>query len=92
LPDVPTFKEAGINAEGQGWYAVYAPAKTPVEVVNRLNKIIVEGLADADTKAKVLRLNIVPQTSSPEQLAKFRDADSARWAPAVKASGFKPQQ
>ncbi|MGE3159999.1 MAG: Bug family tripartite tricarboxylate transporter substrate binding protein [Xanthobacteraceae bacterium] len=92
LPDVPTFKEAGINAEGQGWYAVYAPAKTPVEVVNRLNKIIVDGLADADTKAKVLRLNIVPQTSSPEQLAKFRDADSARWAPAVKASGFKPQQ
>ncbi|MGE3993436.1 Bug family tripartite tricarboxylate transporter substrate binding protein, partial [Pseudorhodoplanes sp.] len=90
VPDVPTFKEAGINAEGQGWYAVYAPARTPLEVVNRLNKIIVEGLADADTKAKVLRLNMVPETSSPEQLATFRDADSARWAPAVKASGFKP--
>ncbi|MGD9922713.1 MAG: Bug family tripartite tricarboxylate transporter substrate binding protein [Pseudorhodoplanes sp.] len=92
LPDVPTMKEAGINAEGQGWYAVYAPAKTPADTVARLNRIIVDGLADADTKAKVLRLNMVPRTSSPQQLAAFRDADSARWAPAVKASGFKPQQ
>ncbi|RKE74474.1 tripartite-type tricarboxylate transporter receptor subunit TctC [Pseudorhodoplanes sinuspersici] len=92
LPDVPTMKEAGISAEGQGWYAIYAPAKTPAETVKRLNEIIVDGLSDADTRAKVLRLNMVPQTSSPEQLAAFRDADSARWAPAVKASGFKPQQ
>jgi tripartite-type tricarboxylate transporter receptor subunit TctC len=92
LPDVPTMKEAGINAEGQGWYAVYAPAKTPAETIKRLNKIIVDGLADAGTKAKVLGLNMVPRTSSPEDLAAFREADSARWAPAVKASGFKPQQ
>jgi tripartite-type tricarboxylate transporter receptor subunit TctC len=92
LPDVPTMKEAGINAQGQGWYAVYAPAKTPPETVKRLNKIIVEGLADEATKAKILGLNMVPRTSSPEELAAFRDADSARWAPAVKASGFKPQQ
>lgn len=92
LPDVPTMKEAGINAQGQGWYAVYAPAKTPAETVKRLNKIIVDGLADEATKTKILGLNIVPRTSTPEELAAFRDADSARWAPAVKASGFKPQQ
>jgi tripartite-type tricarboxylate transporter receptor subunit TctC len=92
LPDVPTMKEAGINAEGQGWYAVYAPAKTPPETVKRLNKIIVDGLSDPATKEKVLKLNMVPVTSTPEGLAAFRDADSARWAPAVKASGFKPQQ
>lgn len=92
LPDVPTMKEAGISAEGQGWYAVYAPAKTPPETVKRLNKIVVDGLADPATKEKVLKLNIVPVTSTPEGLAAFRDADSARWAPAVKASGFKPQQ
>ena len=92
LPDVPTMKEAGINAQGQGWYAVYAPAKTPPETVNRLNKIIVDGLSDPATKEKILKLNIVPRTSSPEELAAFRDADGARWAPAVKASGFKPQQ
>ncbi|MGV3635067.1 MAG: Bug family tripartite tricarboxylate transporter substrate binding protein [Pseudorhodoplanes sp.] len=92
LPDVPTMKEAGINAEGQGWYALYAPAKTPPETVKRLNKIVVDGLADPATKEKVLNLNMVPKTSSPEDLAAFRDVDSARWAPAVKASGFKPQQ
>jgi tripartite-type tricarboxylate transporter receptor subunit TctC len=92
LPDVPTMKEAGINAQGQGWYAVYAPAKTPPETVKRLNKIIVDGLAEEATKAKILGLNMVPRTSSPEELAAFREADSARWAPAVKASGFKPQQ
>ena len=85
-------KEAGINAQGQGWYAVYAPAKTPPETVNRLNKIIVDGLSDPATNEKILKLNIVPRTSSPEELAAFRDADGARWAPAVQASGFKPQQ
>ncbi len=92
LPDVPTMKEAGINAQGQGWYAVYAPANTPAETVKRLNKIVVDSLSDPATKEKILKLNIVPRTSSPEELAGFRDADSARWAPAVKASGFKPQQ
>lgn len=92
LPDVPTMKEAGINAEGQGWYGLYAPAKTPPETVRRLNKIVVDGLSDPATKEKVLKLNMVPRTSSPEELAAFREADSARWAPAVKASGFKPQQ
>jgi len=92
LPDVPTMKEAGINVQGQGWYAVYAPAKTPAETIKQLNKIIVDSFADEATKAKVLDLNMVPRTSSPEDLAAFRDADSARWAPAVKASGFKPQQ
>lgn len=92
IPDVPTFKEAGINAEGEGWYGVYAPAKTPLETVKKLNAIIVDALSDADTKAKILRLNMVPKASSPEQLAKLRDMDSARWAPAVKASGFEPQQ
>lgn len=92
LPDVPTFKEAGIDVEGQGWYALYAPAKTPAETIRKLNRVIVDGLSAADMKKRILDLNMVPRTSSPDQLAAFRDADSARWAPAVKASGFKPQQ
>ena len=92
LPDVPTFKEAGIDVEGQGWYALYAPAKTPAETIGKLNKAIVDGMSAPDVKKRILDLNMVPRTSSPDQLAAFQNADSARWAPAVKASGFKPQQ
>jgi tripartite-type tricarboxylate transporter receptor subunit TctC len=91
-PEVPTFKEAGVMVEGQGWYAIYAPAKAPADMIKRLNAIVVEGLSTPDTKDRILKLNMVARTSSPEQLSAFRDADSARWAPAVKASGFKPQQ
>ena len=35
LPDIPTFKEAGYDIEGTGWYGVYAPAKTPADVVGQ---------------------------------------------------------
>jgi tripartite-type tricarboxylate transporter receptor subunit TctC len=92
LPDVPTFRESGVLVDGQGWYALYAPARTPAHVVERINRAVITGLGDAETKQRILNLSLVPRTSSPAELAAFQLADSQRWAPAVKASGFTPQQ
>ena len=47
LPDVPTFKEAGYDIVGSGWYGVFAPAKTPADVVARLNAAIVAAVQHA---------------------------------------------
>src|SRR6185503_81728 len=41
LPDIVTFREAGFNIEGTGWYGLFAPAKTPAAAINRLSKAII---------------------------------------------------
>jgi len=92
LPEVPTFLEAGIPVQGLGWYAVYAPAKTPSSLVASLNKLINEALSAPEFKQRVLSLSLVPKGSTPSELAAIQKADAERWAHAVKASGFTPQQ
>lgn len=92
LPDVPTFKEAGIDMLGQGWYGLYAPARTPADIVARLNKAIVEGLAKPNVKDRIAKLSLESIPSSPAGLAALQKADVERWGPVVKASGFKPEQ
>ena len=48
FPDVPTFKESGIDIVGTSWYGMFAPAKTPDDVVARLNKAIVDAVKSPD--------------------------------------------
>jgi tripartite-type tricarboxylate transporter receptor subunit TctC len=92
LPDVPTFREAGYAIEGAGWYAVYAPGATPAEVVARLNAVIVAAVRKPEVKERLLAFGLVPTGTSPTELAAIQQADSELWAPAVKASGFTPEQ
>ncbi len=92
LPGVPTFREAGYDIEGSGWYAIYAPAGTPAEVVARLNGAIVAGVRAPATKERLLAFGLVPTGTSAAELAAIQKKDSELWAPAVKASGFTPQQ
>lgn len=92
LSDIPTFKEEGYAIQGTAWYAMYAPAKTPPEVVARLNDVIVAALRRPEFKERLLALGLYATGTSPDELAKIQKADSERWAPAIKASGFTPQQ
>jgi tripartite-type tricarboxylate transporter receptor subunit TctC len=92
LPDVPTFKQAGYDIEGSGWYGVFAPAKTPPEIVERLNKAIVAAVGTPQVKERLLAFGLQPTGTSAAELAQIQKADSELWAPAVKASGFTPEQ
>ena len=92
LPDIPTFKEAGYGIQGTGWYGLFAPAKTPPEMVERLNKAIVAAVATPQIKERLLTFGLVPTGTSAAELARIQKADSELWAPAVKASGFTPEQ
>jgi tripartite-type tricarboxylate transporter receptor subunit TctC len=71
---------------------MYAPARTPPEVVARLNDVIVAALRRPELKERLLALGLYATGTSPDELAKIQKADSERWAPAIKASGFTPQQ
>jgi tripartite-type tricarboxylate transporter receptor subunit TctC len=53
FPDVPTFRESGFDVHGTGWYGVYAPAKTPVPIIERLNKVIVAAVRSPDIATKL---------------------------------------
>jgi len=90
LPDVPTFREAGFPAiQAQSWFAMYAPAKTPAALVTALNAAANKALQQADVGERYARLSLELGGGSPADLQKLQDAETARWAPIVKASGFK---
>jgi tripartite-type tricarboxylate transporter receptor subunit TctC len=89
LPEVPTFREQGYTAvEATGWHGVYAPAGTPQPVVDRLSTAIVKALQAPELREKLLNLGIEPTGTTPETLAAIMAADTARWGPIIKASGF----
>jgi tripartite-type tricarboxylate transporter receptor subunit TctC len=90
LPEVPTFRELGFNIEGGGWYAVYAPAKTPKDVVDRLATAINEGVRAPDVREKLEAMGMEPTGLGPGELARIHKADYDKWGPVIKASGFKP--
>ena len=90
LPDVPTFKELGYDIEGAGWYAAYAPAKTPKEVVDRLSMAIIDALKSPDVREKLDNLGMEPTGFGPAELARIHRADYDKWGPVIRASGFKP--
>ncbi|WP_213958769.1 MULTISPECIES: tripartite tricarboxylate transporter substrate binding protein [unclassified Variovorax] len=84
-PDVPTFKEQGIDVmDGvDAWYAVMAPARTPPELVARLNKDFVAVLNSSEVKESLGKQGLVVRTGSPGELAALVKSDMTRWKKVV---------
>jgi tripartite-type tricarboxylate transporter receptor subunit TctC len=90
LPEVPTFAESGFKGiEGSGWFALYAPAKTTPATVQQLNAAVNKALATPELRERFAKLGLEPTGGSAADLAALMKRDSERWAPVVKASGFK---
>ena len=91
-PDVPTVAEQGLPGfDATSWFALFAPAGTPRDVVARLNAEVqrVYRLSDVQEKLKTLGLDAV--LSSPEELARYQQAEIAKWAKVVKESGARAE-
>jgi tripartite-type tricarboxylate transporter receptor subunit TctC len=89
LPDLPTMVESGFPGfVSTSWTGLLAPAKTPPEVIARLNAQINEGLTSPDLKAALVRLNNEPLGGTPLDFTNQIKADIAKWAPIVKALGL----
>ena len=71
---------------------MFVPAKTPSDVVERLNKAIVAAVQTPAVKERLLAFGLQPTGTSAAELGRIQKADSELWAPAVKASGFTPEQ
>lgn len=84
LKDVPTAAQSGLaNFSAASWNALAAPAKTPKDVVARLNREVKAALDSPDVKKRLLDLNIEPTTSTPEQLANLLNAEIRRWSEVI---------
>jgi tripartite-type tricarboxylate transporter receptor subunit TctC len=89
-PDVPTMIESGLPGfEVSAWYAVLAPAKTPRDVIARLNAEINKSLADPEMKARFAAQGVEFVGGSPEQAETFIRNEGARWRKIIKAAGMK---
>ena len=93
LPDVPTIAEQGYPGyEATNWYAYVAPARTPRNIVARLNAEIVRTLRDPETHEAILKLGEEPTPSTPEELAKQIEREHATWGRVIKEAGIPVEQ
>ncbi len=94
-PDIPTTDEAGLPGYYFSfWHAMWAPKGTPKPIITKLNAAIRAGLADPDTRKKLLDLAQViypPEQQTPEALHEFQKAEVEKWWPIIKAAGIKAQ-
>jgi tripartite-type tricarboxylate transporter receptor subunit TctC len=89
-PEVPTFEEAGVPGyEAVGWFGVIAPAKTSIEVIQKLNTEIAAALASPEIRKAATDAGTEPYTSSPEEFTAMIRAETRKWGDVIKAGNIK---
>jgi tripartite-type tricarboxylate transporter receptor subunit TctC len=91
LPDVPTLKELGINTSADAFFGLYAPAGTPAEAVNRIDRAVAEALKDPVIQEKIYGFGLVPNHAPAADLATTQQTHLKRWEGPIKASGYKAE-
>jgi tripartite-type tricarboxylate transporter receptor subunit TctC len=90
LPDVPTLAEQGYpNTDASNWYALLAPAKTPPDVIAKLNKAVDDALKDPAVRDKLVKTGATPVGGTPESLGTFMKAEYEKWGRVVKEHDIK---
>src|SRR5262245_44267167 len=94
-PDIPTVDEAGLPGfYTQMWNGLWAPARTPKDVIARLNAAVVDALADPVVRQRMAELGqeIPPrEEQTPEALAAYHKAEIEKWWPIIKTAGIKAE-
>ena len=94
-PEIPTVGELGLpRLSDSGWFGLFAPKGTPKDVINKLNAAVVDALADAATRSRLVDLvgEIIPDDQqSPEALRALQEADIKKWWLLIKELGIKAE-
>ncbi len=93
MPNIPTFAEQGIKVtSGEAWTGMWAPARTPIAEVERMQLALQKILATpAMRELMTTRLAVVPHYRSGTELNTLVHQELAYWEPIIKSSGFKPE-
>jgi tripartite-type tricarboxylate transporter receptor subunit TctC len=88
-PEVPTIAESGLPGfDVPGWYAIFVPAKSPSDIVAKMNTDIIAALADPTVKGKLEALGLFVGGSTPEALGNYVKTETDKWGPIIKAAGI----
>ena len=89
FPAVPTVAESGLPGyESVGWFGLLAPAHTPRDIVDKLNRAVVAIMGEKDVIEHMAKLGAEPEPQSPEQFARYINADVAKWSALVREQGI----
>ena len=92
LPDVPTMAEAGYpQIESNQWVGLFAPAGTPKDIIELLNRAIVRSIALPEIKERLSALGFEPLASTPEETVKQVEVEGEIWAKVIRSANIKPQ-
>ena len=89
VPEIPTFKEQGIDLVTTEWYGLLAPAGTPRPIIDKLNGEMKRIMALPNMGDRLMAIELV--TSTPEELGTFIQSETDRWAPLIKQLGLKAE-
>jgi tripartite-type tricarboxylate transporter receptor subunit TctC len=88
-PQMPTIAESGVPGfDVSSWYAIFAPSRTPPEIVRKVNADILTALADPTTKERLEQLGVVVAGSTPAELAAHLKSEMDKWGPVIKEAGI----
>ena len=92
MPDLPTIAEAGVPGyESSTWFGPLAPAKTPREIIVRLNTELLKILQRPDIKARFASEGTEGLGSTPEEFGTYIKSEIDRWGRVIKAAGVRPE-
>ena len=90
--DIATLQESGVaNCAVVSWNALFAPAGTPPEIVNKLNGALQEILADTDVKKRLIELGIEARESTPQEISARLKSHIDKWQKVIEKAGIQKQ-
>jgi tripartite-type tricarboxylate transporter receptor subunit TctC len=91
IPELPTIADTLPGFEASTWFALFAPAGTPKDIVARLNSEVIKVMGRKDVQQQLLAQGYEAGTSTPEQLAALLKQDIPRWASVIRGAGITPE-
>jgi len=90
FPQLPTVSEAGVPGyAAEAWYGLFAPAKTPREIIERLNKSVAKAVRSDAFRRLSVNEGLVMAAGSPEELGRYFLSEEERWRKVIEAAGIK---
>jgi tripartite-type tricarboxylate transporter receptor subunit TctC len=93
VPNVPPAIESGLvpGYDVATWYGIFVPRGTPPDVIAKLNKVLLEALAEPAVREKLIKAGVAVQGSTPEAFGKFMADELAKWNKVREAAGIAQQ-
>ena len=90
FPQLPTVSEAGVPGyAAEAWYGLYAPAKTPPEIIDRLNKSAAKAVQSEAFRKLGVNEGLVMVAEPPEELDRYFSSEEERWRKVIQDAGIK---